>query len=131
MLSCGTPWLLRGPSLPTCPCLCVLISDWKITGSLVRPPLAPVYTQEGRGEEIDPVEPFFDAAVGSCFSPFFLADRRSRPQGTAAGSNRNVFARSVTAVGLCVYVEEPDLMGLPSARLPASGRRIAAIHACI
>ncbi|KAK2918794.1 hypothetical protein Q8A73_003165 [Channa argus] len=36
-------------SLPTRPCLYVLIGDWNITGILVRPLLAPIHTQEEGG----------------------------------------------------------------------------------
>lgn len=59
--------------------LCVLISDWKITGSLVRPPLAPRCTREGRRGQIKAKQARFDAAVGP-FPPRLIFGGRHKKQ---------------------------------------------------
>lgn len=93
MPCCGTPWLLRGPSLPTCRCLCVLISDWKITGILVRPPLAPIYTQEERREKSNLTKPHRTLRLAPALRAFLWRGARQKPP--SAGHNSRVSPRRV------------------------------------
>lgn len=113
-----------------CRCLCVF--NQRLENNRYPCPSAS-RTQEKRGENPDYAKPHWTRWLAPSLRVFLLlgADRRSSPLGAAAGWNHNVFAQSVTAVGLCVYMKQAGLMGLPLARLTASGQTIAAIHARI
>lgn len=94
VLSSGTPWLLRGPSFPTCRCLCVLISDWKITGILVSPPLAPIYTQEERREQSNRSEARWTRRLAPALRVFFCGEG-GRQKKQSAGDNSRAESQRV------------------------------------
>lgn len=102
---------------PHVPCLCVLISDWKITGSLVCPLLTP---RTEPTVKYEPEGPVFSLRLAG-FLRFFGTD------GSCRFDSQRV-RTGVTAVGLCIYMKQPDLMGLSAASRPGSGHMIAAIH---
>ena len=94
-----------------------IISDWKITGSAVRPPLAPRYTQEWSAERTEPERAASDAASGCRFDCIFTrcsgGERRGgRQEQRSTGVQQPgwiatcFLVLSVTAVGACVCLHE-------------------------